>query len=319
MAVTAAGSSGRGKLFKVGIRKWRAGSKSRYCRGTDALRTQTPRPIAIAAPYMLTTLDHVALVVRDLNAATTQYSALLGCTPTLHGADSGVENTWFQLGNIGLNIIAPGKGDRAQAQLDQYGEGLWAMAFATPDIAKTRHILERRGIPSTEPHTQRTRATSVLAPEDTHGTAIFLVEQQTDAIPPVSPATCDASAAVVGLDHIVITTPQPDRAAALYGARLGLEMKLDRTNPDWGSRLMFFKCGDLVIEIAHDLKKGVSDGPDHVWGLSWHVPNIAATRARLAAADFNVSEVRAGRKPGTQVFTVRDKTASVPTIVLGRV
>jgi hypothetical protein len=95
-------------------------------------------------------------------------------------------------------------------------------------------------------------------------------------------------------------------------------MKLDRTNPDWGSRLMFFKCADLVVEIAHDLKKGVREDPDHAWGLSWRVPNIIATQARLAAAGFNVSDVRSGRKPGTRVFTVRDRNANVPTIMLGR-
>jgi hypothetical protein len=82
---------------------------------------------------------------------------------------------------------------------------------------------------------------------------------------------------------------------------------------------MFFKCADLVVEIAHDLKKGVSDGPDHAWGLSWRVPDIAAMQARLAATGVNVSAVRSGRKPGTQVFTVRDRNANVPTIILGRV
>jgi hypothetical protein len=81
---------------------------------------------------------------------------------------------------------------------------------------------------------------------------------------------------------------------------------------------MFFKCGDLVVEIAHDLKKGLHDGPDNAWGLSWRVPNVEATQKRLSAAGFNVSNVRTGRKPGTQVFTVRDRNANVPTLVIGR-
>jgi catechol 2,3-dioxygenase-like lactoylglutathione lyase family enzyme len=283
---------------------------------------------------MLTQLDHIALVVRDLSAATEHYSTLLGCAPNWHGTDGGAEHVWFQLNNMALDIIAPigtgYTGDRVQAQLDRHGEGIWAIAFATADIAKTRHVLERRGITSTDAQSirsthvenkeQRYWTTSVLSPESTRGATIFLVEQKPDAIPwPVSPSTTETKAAVSGLDHVVITTPQPERAAALYGARLGLEMKLDRTNPDWGSRLMFFKCSDLIIEVAHDLKKGVTDGPDHVWGLSWRVPDIAVTQARLAAAGFNVSDVRTGRKPGTSVFTVRDRNASVPTIVIGRV
>ena len=124
-------------------------------------------------------------------------------------------------------------------------------------------------------------------------------------------------AAVTGLDHVVVNTPDPERAAALYGARLGLDMKLDRSNPDWGTRLMFFRLGDLVVEVAHSLKAGVSDGPDAPWGLSWRVADVAAAQARLKAAGADVSEVRTGRKPGTAVFTVKDAPGGVPTLVIG--
>jgi catechol 2,3-dioxygenase-like lactoylglutathione lyase family enzyme len=283
---------------------------------------------------MLTQLDHIALVVRDLPTAAAHYAALLGCVPNWHGADGGAEHVWFQLNNMALDIIAPTgpgyTGEQVTAQLEQHGEGIWAMAFATTDIAKTRHTLERRGIASTEAKSirsshietqeQRYRTASVLSIDNTQGTTIFLIEQKPDAKTwPLSPLTAHTSASVSGLDHIVVTTPQPERAAALYGARLGLDMKLDRSNPEWGSRLMFFKCGDLIVEIAHDLKQGVSAGLDKAWGLSWRVPDIIAAQKRLVAAGFNVSDARTGRKPGTQVFTVRDRNANVPTIVIGEI
>jgi catechol 2,3-dioxygenase-like lactoylglutathione lyase family enzyme len=143
---------------------------------------------------------------------------------------------------------------------------------------------------------------------------IFLVEQAAPA--PRSPLTADERAAIAGLDHVVIRTPDPERAAALYGARLGLDMRLDRSNPSWGARLMFFRCGDLIVEIAHDLKAGVSSGADRLWGLSWRVPDAGAARARLHTSGIDVTDVRAGRKPGTRVFTVRDRTCGVPTLVL---
>ena len=147
----------------------------------------------------------------------------------------------------------------------------------------------------------------------THGVRIFLMQQEP---PPPSPLLAPAPAAVTGLDHVVIRTPDPERAAALYGARLGLDMRLDRSNPEWGARLMFFRCGDLIVELAHDLRAGVSSGPDRLWGLSWRVPDAGSARVRLHAAGFDVSEVRPGRKPGTRVFTVRDRTCGVPTLVL---
>ncbi len=278
---------------------------------------------------MLISMDHVALVVRDLKASTERYSAFLGCKPIWRGT----ERARFQLGNTALDMVVPvgssAVGVRAQGQLDKHGEGLWVLAFATADIGKARHTLARRGIASSEVRQIRSAdfesnkeycwATSELSAEATHGITIFLVEQETDA---AHGSRCKpnaaANSAVSSLDHIVITTAHPERAAALYGTRLGLEMKLDRTNPDWGSRLMFFKCGDLVVEIAHNLKNIDSSAPDKLWGLSWRVADIAAAHARIAQAGFNVSDIRVGRKPGTKVFTVRDAPANVPTLVIGR-
>lgn len=277
---------------------------------------------------MLKALDHVALVVENLEAAVSGYEALLGRAPNWRGADGGAAHAWFQLSNTALDVIAPTgpgyTGDRVKARLDAGGEGIWALAFTVDDMAKTRRRLERVGVPSTEarpirashPDTDEKRywTTSVADPAATHGTNIFLIEE---APWPPSPFNGDQSAAVSGLDHVVIRTPDPERAAALYGARLGLEMRLDRSNPDWGTRLMFFRCGDTVVEVAHSLKEGVSDGPDAPWGLSWRVADSDAAHARMSAAGFAVSEMRPGRKPGTRVFTVRDAPAGVPTLVLG--
>ena len=141
---------------------------------------------------------------------------------------------------------------------------------------------------------------------------VFLIEREAP-LPTPPPA---APGEVTGLDHVVIRTPDPERAAALYGARLGLDMRLDRSNPAWGARLMFFRCGDMIVELAHDLRAGVSDGPDRLWGLSWRTDDPPAAIARLGAAGLDVSEARPGRKPGTHVFTVRDGTCGVPTLML---
>jgi hypothetical protein len=94
-------------------------------------------------------------------------------------------------------------------------------------------------------------------------------------------------------------------------------MALDRSHPDWG-RLMFFRCGDLVVEIVQRPDKDTAADPAHdkLWGLSWRVADIEATRARLAAAGVDVSDVRNGRKPGTRVLTVRSHTCGIPTLLV---
>jgi len=49
-----------------------------------------------------------------------------------------------------------------------------------------------------------------------------------------SPAVADS--AIPGFDHLVVHTPNPDRALGLYGAKFGLDLRLDRANEKWGAR-----------------------------------------------------------------------------------
>jgi catechol 2,3-dioxygenase-like lactoylglutathione lyase family enzyme len=278
---------------------------------------------------VITALDHIVVAVHDLGAGAAAYETVLGRAPTsrteAHGG--GADIAAFRLANVTVEVMAPARegptAGRLRAVLDAEGEGLASLAFAVDDIEAAHRRLARVGL-DPEPIVsavsvdrdsgagrawRRTRAST----RATHGVRIFLVQRDT---PPPSAPPAAAPGAVTGLDHVVIRTPDPERAAALYGARLGLDLRLDRSNPQWGARLMFFRCGDLIVELAHELAAGVSSGPDRLRGLSWRVADAEAARSRLAAAGLDVSEVRPGRKPGTRVFTVRDGTCGVPTLVL---
>jgi hypothetical protein len=90
-------------------------------------------------------------------------------------------------------------------------------------------------------------------------------------------------------------------------------------------RLLFFRVGGVTLEIAAQDPRPEAGSPatarggddnDRLWGLSWRVPNADAARERLAGAGFDVSDVRAGRKPDTRVLTVRDGTCGVPTLLI---
>jgi catechol 2,3-dioxygenase-like lactoylglutathione lyase family enzyme len=271
----------------------------------------------------ITALDHIAIVVRDLDAAVDGYTNLLGRTPDWRGQSGSVRHAWFQLGNTALDIIAPGDQGPSGAWLAAHGEGLWGLAFASDDIEAERKRLARLSMGSTDAFPIRTKSatgetriwpTSILDAGATAGVTTFLIGETPDW--PPCPVVGEESAAVSDLDHVVVSTRHPNRAAALYGARLGLDFKLDRTNEAWGSRLMFFKAGDLVVEVAHRLKDEPNDDPDSLWGLSWRVSDVAAAHARIGQA-FAVTDVREGRKPGTRVFTVKDAPAGVPTLIIG--
>jgi catechol 2,3-dioxygenase-like lactoylglutathione lyase family enzyme len=247
---------------------------------------------------MIHSLDCIRLASSPPDRALQDYATLLGRAPV--GAALNVANTRLEI------IEKPSFGS----------EGVAEMAFAVGDLAKARNLLERRAM---RVHLEGTGAAQRLhlATDSTFGVPISLVERDANASREASPLTASEEGAVAGLDHVVVRTRNPERAMALYGARLGLSLRLDRTEPSWGARLLFFRCGDLIIELAHDLKGGISDDPDTLWGLSWRVPNVASAHTRVKAAGIDVSEIRIGRRPGTQIFTVRSHTGGVPTIMVG--
>ena len=71
---------------------------------------------------------------------------------------------------------------------------------------------------------------------------------------------------------------------------------------------------DAVVEVVAPTK-GV-DGPDSFGGLAWRVTDLEETRRRLVAEGAEVSEIRTGRKPGTQVATLRDPDLATPTLLI---
>jgi catechol 2,3-dioxygenase-like lactoylglutathione lyase family enzyme len=268
---------------------------------------------------MIVGLDHIAVAVSDLDLAAPAFEALLGRGPDWREEAAGARHAWFQLANMALDIVQPDgpgeSGDRVRARLADGGDGLWGLALTVSDFDETRRVLARRGAPTLEPadllSTDAWRLSFIEAAA-THGVPIALAERTaTPRVPDPFDDDC-----VHALDHVVINTPNPDRAVALYGARLGLDFRLDRSNAQWGSRLLFFRCGAAVIEIGARLDAPVSDGPDRLSGLAWRVKDAIAAQARLASAGFDVSEVRTGRKPGTHVFTVRKGVPGAPSLVI---
>jgi catechol 2,3-dioxygenase-like lactoylglutathione lyase family enzyme len=274
---------------------------------------------------VITGLDHVVIVTSDVEAAVFSHQTLLGRAPSWRYKGDGVARALFTLDNITLELVAP-DGDsegasRIRAVLAEQGEGLASLCFRTPDIAKMHRRLDRltlkpEPVAEVESRDDATGATmswkrTRAATDATHGIRMFFLELAGER----PRSVVGTEAPITAMDHVVVSTADPERAAALYGARLGLDMALDRSHPEWG-RLMFFRCGDLIVEVTSKPGKPDEARPDRLRGICWRVRDIDATRARLAAAGVDVSEVRIGRKPGTRVMTVKSGTCGVPTLLI---
>jgi catechol 2,3-dioxygenase-like lactoylglutathione lyase family enzyme len=284
--------------------------------------------------HVLTSLDHVVLAVRDLRRATETYRTLLGREPSWRGRHSayGTANTLFRLDNTYLELLAAtGDGPLAshvRAWLDESGEGPLALAFGTEDVDAAVATLRARGLELPDAadgggRDERTGAERrwrnvIVPPGAARGVSLIVIEHRSpaDALPAAVPVAGEA-AAVVACDHVVVQSTDADASRALYGDVLALRLALDRTFEDWGVRLLFFRVGHVTVEIAASLVQPDTGGMDRFWGISWRVPDLDAAHARLAAAGFDVSEIRTGRRPGTRVATVRAETPGVATLIIG--
>src|SRR5882724_5311337 len=263
-----------------------------YCPGVRGGATKWE-----GASSVITGLDHVVVLTRDIAAGAASYQTLFAQAPSWKNSGDGADRVLFTLDNMSLELMAPsGEGanaDRIRSVLAAHGEGLASLCFRTNDIAKLHRRLDRltlkpEPVAEVESRDATTGATlswkrTRTASDATRGIRLFYL-QLANARPRSVPT---ATGPIIAMDHVVVSTLDPERAAALYGARLGLDMALDRSHPDWG-RLMFFRCGDLVVEVTHRPAKP-ADPPrdvrhDRLSGICWRVADrrhpCAAGRGR---------------------------------------
>ncbi len=272
---------------------------------------------------MLTRFDHVTIAVRDPAHAIAQYEQLLGVAPTWRGEhpELGLRAALFGLENGLIELVGPADEHAPEAEglrgwLASHGEGLQALALGTEDAEAASAALRARGVRATAPQdgeaqgadgVRRRYRTVELSPRATRGTSVLLVERaDADALQ----RRHVAAQAVSALDHVVIRTSDVAAARALYGEALALRLALERELG--GRRMLFFRFGGVTLEIVEDTQAGQTDA---LYGLAYRVRDLESARARLLDS-FDVSEPRAGQKPGTRVFTVRSGTLGVPTLFL---
>jgi len=246
---------------------------------------------------MISGLDHIVVLARDLETGIANYTTLFGCEPSCRAQSNGSASAMFTLGNVSLELLSPAgdgaAGDSVRAALEKDGEGLASIAFAVSDIEDAHRRLVRLGLQPDDIADGESRDTASgrtmlwkrfrASKESTHGVRLFFIQRNA----PLEKSNEVAAPSAELLDSLVISTRDSDRAAALYSARLGIPMALDRTIAALGTRFIFLKGTDFVVEIIHSLKQGKGDGPDKVWGLSWRVADIEITAGGCRITDLS--------------------------------
>ena len=276
---------------------------------------------------MFSALHSVVVHVRDFDRAIEDHAAMLGRrAPAWISAPSGsgARRAFFPLDGMTLEICDPGTGIETGTETR---EGLAALRLALGADSEVIDALTARGV-CVEAGDRETIGQAAAGPEALEWTRVAVDRASSRSIPielirdasPWPSADRDPSMGpghVLGLDHVVVLSADLEATRAFYAECLGLRLALDRSFEARGVRLLFFRVGGVTIEIAGRL--GVEpqpDQPDRFGGLAWRVDDAEAIQGRLSRLGFDVSEVRAGHKPGTRVLTVRDRVHTVPTLLI---
>jgi catechol 2,3-dioxygenase-like lactoylglutathione lyase family enzyme len=123
-----------------------------------------------------------------------------------------------------------------------------------------------------------------------------------------------AQSAVLSVDHVVLRTVDAQACIDLFNGELGVRLALDKTVPEWGGRMLFFRAGKLTLEVIAS-EKDASSG-NAFWGIAYQCQDLTALVQQLEGRGVAVSGIREGRKPGTQVATLKSHCLEIPTLLI---
>jgi hypothetical protein len=118
----------------------------------------------------------------------------------------------------------------------------------------------------------------------------------------------------LSVDHLVLRTNDADACIELFSGQLGIRLALDKTVPEWGGRMLFFRTGKLTLEV---IESDDGDAADNCfWGIAYQCQKLDSAASELVGRGVALSDLRDGRKPGTRVATVKSHCLEIPTLLI---
>ncbi|MGO9559157.1 MAG: methylmalonyl-CoA epimerase [Acidimicrobiales bacterium] len=133
--------------------------------------------------FELTEIDHVAIAVRDLDAAAAWYKQTLGATVTHRERieSDGVEEALLKVADSYVQLLTPTREDSPVAKyLERKGEGIHHVGFRVTDCAAALESMKAAGatmVDETPRPGSRGTTVAFVHPKSGFGTLIELVQE----------------------------------------------------------------------------------------------------------------------------------------------
>jgi catechol 2,3-dioxygenase-like lactoylglutathione lyase family enzyme len=227
---------------------------------------------------MVNTFDRIVIAVPDLQAAVGEYRQLLGA-PLPQEARDKPPSAWFALPNTVIELVQS-SGDTAVINGIVFGSETSSVG---DELVENSLGLDIRLCSGASTSGARARQSDIEVGD-------FRV------------------------DHLVLRTTSAADCIDLFGRQLGIRLALDQSVPEWGGRMLFFRTGKLTLEVIESQREETPE--DYFWGIAYQCADLEQTAARLTARGVVLSEIRAGRKPGSVVATLKSHCLGIPTLLI---
>ncbi|GAA5316724.1 MAG: hypothetical protein AseanaTS_19280 [Candidatus Pelagadaptatus aseana] len=261
----------------------------------------------------VTGFARIRICCEDLFQAINDYTRLLGVAPYWSGQYRWLEDSgrlldygavaWFYLENTRIELY--------DSSRENAGQGISGVVLAVDDLST---VNKAEDMIATQCHYSDSNSSCVedrllCVPTEHEAFEVSLVagEGHDDA----ALKTGD----IARVDHLVLYSRDGDACIERFGETgMGLRLALDKTVPEWGGRMLFFRTGKLTLEVI--VPNESMSRPDFFWGIAYQTGLLDGCLKRLDEAGVAMSESREGRKPGTRVATVKSCDLGVPTLLI---
>ncbi|CAA0116201.1 Uncharacterised protein [Halioglobus japonicus] len=223
--------------------------------------------------------DRIVLAVPDLPQAVAEYQQVLGGEPYMADRTSAARCAWWGLSNTVIELVE-GVTDSAQ---------LLGIVFSGP------------GVQHGESAVANTLGLDIRLCD---GSATVGFRQQQPK----------AQCADLCVDHVVLRTDNAQACLDLFGDELGIRLALDKTVPQWGGRMLFFRAGKLTLEVIETAD--AESTASAFWGVAYQCADLASFVQVLNKRGVSTSDIRDGRKPGTLVASLKSHSQGIPTLLI---